>query len=244
MNHGVRRENDGDGKPARQTAQLATGHVRLDEGAPLERDEALPRRRHANLDDGAVRIRVVPRHSDGEVVPREPAPERDVPAAEDVAVELDANEGVGPERGSRARGASFGDRRVREVSRGVGSAMEGANLEGAPRRGDREERRHAGVRVHARAVDEAGDGGGDAFAASRSLPRERRQPTHPRRIAGFPAKEQVVHGAKRVDARGASLGEVDRVHADDDGAREEVAEPRALVAASAGLFRAGAVEHR
>mmetsp|Transcript_5237 Transcript_5237/g.21359 ORF Transcript_5237/g.21359 Transcript_5237/m.21359 type:complete len:308 (+) Transcript_5237:1632-2555(+) len=177
-------------------------------------------------------MRVVPSARDREVVPREPAPKRDVPGAEDVAVELDSNEGIRARVTRRARSG----RRIREVRRGVGSVAEGAALERAPRRGLREERRDARVRVHARAVDVTGDGRGDAFAARRRLPRDRRQLAP----AAALAEEQVVRGAKRVDARGASLGEVDRVHADDDGAREEVAEPRPLVVAAVPF----AVEHR
>ena len=79
VNPGVRREGDRNGEPARQTLEFAARHVRLEKGAPLERDETLFGRRHANLHDGDVYIRVVPCARDREVVPREPAPKRDVP---------------------------------------------------------------------------------------------------------------------------------------------------------------------
>ena len=63
-------------------------------------------------------------------MPREPAPKRDVPGAEDVAVELDANEGIRARVTQRAQSG----RRIREVRVGVGSVAEGAALERAPRR--------------------------------------------------------------------------------------------------------------
>ena len=165
-------ERQGDGEPARQTLELTARHVRLYERAPFERDEAVFRRRHANFAHRHVAYAVVVRASYGQIVSREPAADGDFAKAQDVAAEFDPGEGVGSRSTGAARVSNLG---VGEVSDGVGPGRHRARSQRAAWHRRRYQRRDAGVRVNAGAVQHAGDGRRDDAARRRRLLREPRE---------------------------------------------------------------------
>ena len=165
-------ERQGDGEPARQTLELIARHVRLYERAPFERDEAVFRRRHANFAHRHVAYAVVVRASYGQIVSREPAADGDFAKVQDVAAEFYPGEGVGSRSPGAARVSNLG---VGEVSDGVGPGRHRARSQRAAWHRRRYQRRDAGVRVNAGAVQHAGDGRRDDAARRRRLLREPRE---------------------------------------------------------------------